>query len=47
MQKDIIEKEIAEIIKGFRQPSVDIEINQEHKMEILIAVRRRSNFFAP
>lgn len=30
MQKDIIEKEIAEIIKGFRQPSVDIEINQEH-----------------
>lgn len=30
MQKDIIEKEIAEIIKGFRQPSVEIEINQEH-----------------
>lgn len=28
MQKDIIE--IAEIIKGFRQPSVEIEINQEH-----------------
>ena len=28
MQKDIIEKEIAEIIKDFRQSSVGIEINQ-------------------
>ena len=30
MQKDIIEKEIAEIIKDFRQSSVGIEINQAH-----------------
>lgn len=30
MQKDITEKEIAEIIKGFRQDSMEIEINQEH-----------------
>lgn len=30
MQKDIIEKEIAEIIKDFRQSSVVIEINQAH-----------------
>ena len=30
MQKNILEKEIAEIIKGFRKSSVEIEINQEH-----------------
>lgn len=30
MQKDILEKEIAEIIKGFRQDYIEIEINQEH-----------------
>ena len=30
MQKNIIEKEIAEIIKDFRQSSVGIEINQAH-----------------
>ena len=32
MQKDIMEREIAEIIKGFRQDSIEIEIemNQEH-----------------
>ncbi len=30
MQKDIIEKEIVKIIKGFRQPSVEIEKNKEH-----------------
>ena len=30
MQKDIIGKEIAEIIKDFRQSSVGIEINQAH-----------------
>ncbi len=30
MPNDIIERKIAEIIKGFRQPSVEIEINQEH-----------------
>lgn len=28
MQKDIMEKEIAEIIKGFRQDSIEIEMNQ-------------------
>lgn len=30
MQKEIMEKEIAEIIKGFRQDSIEIEINQGH-----------------
>ena len=30
MQKDIMEKEIAEIIKGFRQDSIEIEMNQGH-----------------
>ena len=30
MQKDIMEREIAEIIKGFRQDSIEIEMNQEH-----------------
>ena len=30
MKKDILEKEIAEIIKGFRQDYIEIEINQEH-----------------
>ncbi|MDY3015589.1 MAG: hypothetical protein SOR79_00305 [Blautia sp.] len=30
MQKDMLEKEVAEIIKGFRQDSIEIEINQEH-----------------
>ena len=30
MQKDIIEKEIAEIIKDFRQSSVWIEVNQAY-----------------
>ena len=30
MQKDILEKEVAEIIKGFRQDSIEIEINQQH-----------------
>lgn len=30
MQKDMVEKEIVEIIKGFRQSSIEIEINQEH-----------------
>lgn len=29
-KKDILEKEIAKIIKGFRQDSMEIEINQEH-----------------
>ena len=28
VQKEIMEKEIAEIIKGFRQDSIEIEINQ-------------------
>lgn len=30
MQKDIMEKELAEMIKGFRQNSVEIVINQGH-----------------
>lgn len=30
MKKDILEKEVAEIIKGFRQDFIEIEINQEH-----------------
>lgn len=30
MQKDIMEKELAEIIKGFRQNFIEIEINQGH-----------------
>ena len=30
MQKDIMEREIVEIIKGFRQDSIEIEMNQEH-----------------
>ncbi len=30
MQKDIMEKELAEMIKGFRQNSIEIEINQGH-----------------
>lgn len=29
-KKEIMEKEIAEIIKGFRQDSIEIEINQGH-----------------
>ena len=31
MQKDIMEREIAEIIKGFRQDSIEIEMNESLK----------------